>query len=172
LCRAHGPLLFYVASRKFNVPSVDCEPLLQEALLSYFTTSSRVDDPKAWLVAAVCNASRHYWRRRARQEHVEGKSINDLVSHPEVANFEQVERKILVRFLLERLRPRQREVLRLHYFEGLTAPEIANKLDTTPAYAGKLIGKALARVRALYREWHQPHHVGPSRPDGPGSLNG
>lgn len=29
-------------------------------------TNTNVDNPKAWLVAATCDASRHYWRTCGR----------------------------------------------------------------------------------------------------------
>lgn len=122
--------------------------------MSYLTAGCRIDNPKAWLVGAVCNASRRYWRERARREHTEGTSIDDLATPPEVVDIDRLEREILVRRLLEELQPRQREVLRLHYFDGFTATEIADKLDTTVRYAQKLIWKALSKARVLYRRLH------------------
>jgi RNA polymerase sigma factor (sigma-70 family) len=49
---------------------------------------------------------------------------------------------------LNRLAPRTREVLRLHY-DGLSAAEIAERLGYTPAYAAKLIQQSRRRLGEL-----------------------
>ena len=146
----HRQLLLYIAGRKFNVPEEDCEPLLHDALLSLLRTDERVGNPKAWLVAAVCNASRAYWRGRARVHDVEGARIEEIPCSPQTLDVERIEREILVREVVRWMEPGDREVLRLHYYEQLTAPEVAVRLATTSRYAEKLIAKALGRARTVY----------------------
>jgi DNA-directed RNA polymerase specialized sigma24 family protein len=51
--------------------------------------------------------------------------------------------------MLAAMTSRHREVLRLHYYEQLSATEIARHLGTTRRYAEKLIGKALKQARRL-----------------------
>jgi DNA-directed RNA polymerase specialized sigma24 family protein len=48
------------------------------------------------------------------------------------------------------LQPRCRETLRLHYFEGRSAGEVAREMETTTRYAEKLIHNCLKRVREIY----------------------
>lgn len=148
-------LLLCVAGRKFHVPDADCEPLVQEALFSFLTAGCHIHNPKAWLVGAVCNASRRYWRDRARTSEMEGTRLDELADAAQQMDVERLEQTILVRRLLERLRPGEREILRLHYFEGQTAAEIAATLDTTVRYAEKLICKALAQARREYVSLHR-----------------
>jgi RNA polymerase sigma factor (sigma-70 family) len=50
---------------------------------------------------------------------------------------------------LRHLSPRGREVLRLHYDEGLSVSDVAERLGTSPRYAAKLIEKYLRRVAEL-----------------------
>lgn len=138
------------------MPDGDCEQLLQDALFSYLTVGRPVENPRAWLVAAVCNASRHYWRFRARTTSMEGTRLDEIPDLPQEMDVERLELEILVRSLLERLHPGDREVLRLHYFEGMTAAEMAAALDTTVRYAQKLISKALVRVRREYQRLNTP----------------
>ncbi|MDQ3279897.1 MAG: sigma-70 family RNA polymerase sigma factor [Acidobacteriota bacterium] len=154
---AYRPLLLWVAGGKFNVPEEDCDPIVQDALLSFLTTATKVEKPKAWLIAAVCNASRHYWRVRARAALVETEHIDQGFDAPNTSDIEALDRRLLVRALLARLVPKQREVLRLHYFEGKTAVEIAEAFDTTPGYAEKLIVTALTNMRRLYARAGKRH---------------
>jgi RNA polymerase sigma factor (sigma-70 family) len=139
-----------VARQKFDVPDSDCESLVQEALCSYLTTSGPIENPRAWLVGAVCNASRHYWRDRIRRNKIEGTRIDDFLDVSHEMDIERLERAIFIRELLDGLRPGAREVLRLHYFEGRTATEVATALGTSVRYAEKRIFKALQEARRKY----------------------
>ncbi|HEU4889783.1 MAG TPA: sigma factor, partial [Thermoanaerobaculia bacterium] len=64
----HRNLLLYVACRKFRIPDCDAENLIQEVFLSFLQTGTKIENVRAWLVAAMCNASRHYWRAQGRIE--------------------------------------------------------------------------------------------------------
>jgi RNA polymerase sigma factor (sigma-70 family) len=143
-------LLLYVAARKFHVPAMDCEALVHEALMALLQACVRIENPKAWLVAAVCNASRAYWRTRARITNMEGARIDSLADTTDTFDAKRIEQEVLVRALVRRLRPEDREILRLHYYEQLTAAEIATRFQTTTGYAEKLIVIALRRARDIY----------------------
>lgn len=142
-------LLLSVACRKFRVPDADAEGLLQEVFLSFLQTGARIDNVKGWLVAAVCNASRHYWRSQGKLEQLPDDYLeqSDPLSH---ALIEKHAMELTVQKALGYLQPRCRETLRLHYFEGRSASEVARELDTTMRYAEKLIHNCLKRVREIY----------------------
>src|SRR5437016_196342 len=53
----HRTLLLYLASRKFHIIDGEAENLIQEVFLSFLQTCTRIDNVRAWLVAAMCNAS-------------------------------------------------------------------------------------------------------------------
>lgn len=146
----HRRLLLSVALRKFNIPSDDAELLVQEAVLAYLTADTDIRNPKAWLVATVCNGSRAYWRRRVRAEHVEGTPLLEADHLLDEAAAARIERTVLVQAVLAALRPDDRELLRLHYFEQLTAGEIAPLLGTTARYVVKRISIALRRAREAF----------------------
>ncbi|HXG58758.1 MAG TPA: sigma-70 family RNA polymerase sigma factor [Thermoanaerobaculia bacterium] len=140
----HRPLLLYLAARKFRVPNGDAEALLQEVFVSYLLSAHTVENVRAWLIAAICNASRHYWRVRGRTESLEegvGEAYEDAG---------RLERELTMRQVLGYLQPRCRETLQLHYLEGRTAGDIAAIFDTTIRYAEKLIHKCLKRARDVY----------------------
>src|SRR4029079_3127976 len=104
---------------------------------------------RAWLVAAICNASRHYWRTQGRAEQLP----DDYVEHSDPGSDAPPEERALemtVRQALQYLQPRCRETLWLHYFEGRSAADVARELHTTPRDAEKLIHNCLKRVREIY----------------------
>ena len=145
----HRTLLLYVACRKFRIPDADAENLIQEVFLSFLQTGTKIENIRAWLVAAMCNASRHYWRAQGRTE-----SLPDNVGdHSDPASHglaDQYNTKLTVRQALDYLQPRCRETLWLHYFEGRSANDVARELETTNRYAEKLIHNCLKRVREIY----------------------
>lgn len=142
-------LLLSVACRKFRVPEADAESLLQEVFVSFLQTSAKIDNTRAWLVAAICNASRHYWRSQGRAERLPEDFLeqSDPGSH---ALPERFAMEMTVRQALQYLQPRCRETLWLHYFEGRSAADVARELETTTRYAEKLIHNCLKRVREIY----------------------
>jgi RNA polymerase sigma factor (sigma-70 family) len=145
----HRNLLLYVACRKFRVPDCDAENLIQEVFLSLMQTGTKIENVRAWLVAAMCNASRHYWRSSGRTESLpeDFNDHSDPISH---GLAEQYTMKMTVRQALEYLQPRCKETLWLHYFEGRSAGDVARELETTNRYAEKLIHNCLKRVREIY----------------------
>ena len=142
-------LLMSVACRKFRVPESDAENLLQEVFVSYLQTGTKIENVRAWLVAAMCNASRHYWRATSRTEALP----DDFNEHSDPGSHglaDEFAKKLTLRQALEYLQPRCRETLWLHYFEGRSASDVARELQTTSRYAEKLIHNCLKRVREIY----------------------
>src|ERR1051325_3291997 len=145
----HRSLLLYVASRKFRIPESDSENLIQEVFLSFLQSGTKIDNVRAWLVAAMCNASRHYWRAQGRAESLP----EDIGDHSDPGSHglaDQFATQMTVRQALQYLQPRCRETLWLHYFEGRSAGDVARELETTNSYAEKLIHNCLKRVREIY----------------------
>ncbi|HEV8435699.1 MAG TPA: sigma factor, partial [Thermoanaerobaculia bacterium] len=64
----HRTLLLFIASRKFHIADGEAENLIQDVFLSFLQTCTRIDNVRSWLVAAMCNASRHFWRAQGRTE--------------------------------------------------------------------------------------------------------
>ncbi len=149
LYEQYRDLLLHVACRKFRVPDSDAENLMQEVFLAYMQTEARVENTKAWLVAAMCNASRHYWRQQSRTESLPDdiSDHSDPVSHGLADQFAVT---LTLRKALRYLQPRCRETLYLHYYEGRSAVDVAREMDTTSRYAEKLIHNCLKRVREIY----------------------
>ncbi len=145
----HRNLLLWVACRKFRIPDSDAENLIQEVFLSFLQTGTKIDNVRAWLVAAMCNASRHYWRAQGRIESLPD-DFNDQSDPRSHGLAEEFAMKMTMRQTLEYLQPRCRETLWLHYFEGRSASDVARELETTNRYAEKLIHNCLKRAREVY----------------------
>jgi RNA polymerase sigma factor (sigma-70 family) len=145
----HRTLLMYVACRKFRIPDCDAENLIQEVFLSFIQTGTRIENVRAWLVAAMCNASRHYWRAQGRTESLPD-NFNDHCDPGSQGLEQKFAMKMTIRQALDYLQPRCRETLWLHYFEGRSAGDVARELETTNRYAEKLIHNCLKRVREIY----------------------
>jgi len=142
-------LLLSVGCKKFRIPECEAENLIQEVFLSYLQAGTKIENAKAWLVAAMCNASRHYWRAQGRTESLPddyGERCDPMSNG--VADREV--QKLTVHQALEYLQPRCRQTLYLHYFEGRSAGDVAREMDTTNRYAEKLIHNCLKRVREIY----------------------
>ena len=149
LYERHRPLLLHVGCRKFRIPESEVESLIQDVFLSFLMTKTKVENTRAWLAAAMCNASRHYWRAQGRTEALPddlaersdpgSQSIGDLMAS-----------QLTMRHVLAYLRPQCRETLRMHYYEGRSAAEVGRELDTTTRYAEKLIHNCLKRAREIY----------------------
>lgn len=141
-------LLIHIACRKFGVPERDAEALIQEVFLAFLRSGDAVVNVRAWLVGAVCNASRHYLRGARRIEPLPDDYRAADAADERLA--EQMATNLTVRQAIGYLQPRCRETLWLHYYEGRTAKDVAAAFDTSPRYAEKLIHNCLERVRRIY----------------------
>lgn len=141
---ANAALLLRIAEGKFRVPHEDAEALLHDVFATYLMHHASVQNPRSWLVAAICNASRGYWR--SRREHDE---LQDEHSTESGSDSDGFFRQLLVRQAVGSLRDKCKETLRLHYWEGRTAIELAEAFGTTRRYAEKLIHKCLKYTRDL-----------------------
>lgn len=142
-------LLLSVACRKFRVPEYEAENLIQEVFLSYLQAGTRIENAKAWLVAAMCNASRHYWRAQGRTEALP-EDFEERCDPTSSGVADRVAQEMTLRQALGYLQPRCRQTLYLHYFEGRSAGDVAREMETTNRYAEKLIHNCLKRAREIY----------------------
>jgi RNA polymerase sigma-B factor len=70
------------------------------------------------------------------------------------ANLDAVLNKEVITGLLDRLRPRQRQILQLRFFEELSQAQIAEQIGTSQVHVGRLIASSLAELRSHLREDH------------------
>lgn len=73
------------------------------------------------------------------------------------SSLEAVLDKEVIAGLLDRLNPRQQQILRLRFFDELSQAQIAEKIGTSQVHVGRLIATSLAELRGHLRD-------DPSRP--------
>lgn len=145
----HRTLLLYIASRKFHIADGEAENLIQDVFLSFLQTCTRIENVRSWLVAAMCNASRHFWRAQGRTEPLPDDYAN--ACDPKTwGTADEHAMRLTMSKVVGYMQPKCRDTLRLHYFEGRSANDIAKELETTPRYAEKLIHNCLRRAREIY----------------------
>jgi RNA polymerase sigma factor (sigma-70 family) len=144
-------LLVSLAVRKFQVPAVDAEALAHEVFLSYLRHADEVRDLHHWLVGAICNASRYYWRKHGRN--IEQLDTEVAAGRPDPSLQDvltSLPNRIAVEEVLDAMSPRWAHILRLRYFEGYSIKEIAEHLGVTSKYTQKLVTKCLRRAEEIF----------------------
>jgi len=145
----HYDLLVGIAVSRFRIPQADAETLAHEVFLDFLLRAPGVNDQRAWLIACICNASKHYLRTAQRTEPLPeaGPDPADPRSARAVDTWPD---ELAAREAFERPTPRCQLALRLRYLDGHTVPEIADILGTTKRYATKLIGRCLDQAQRRY----------------------
>lgn len=75
-------------------------------------------------------------------------SYADMIG-AEDPRYELAEMDVDVATALRMLKPRQREILRLRFFEGLTQREIAERIGVSQMQVSRLLARCLAELREL-----------------------
>ena len=105
----------------------DAEDLVQTTLVKVVPQWRRIrDNPEPYVRRVLVNENVSRWRRRRWREHPTDDLPEAFAEGPDHAEL------IAVRDALAGLAPRQRAVLVLRYYEGLSEAEIADTLGIAP----------------------------------------
>lgn len=147
----HAPLLRRIAIRKFQVPSCDADALVHDVFLNCLLTARNIrTDLRGYLIAAICNACRNYWRTRRSEQRVfadDEHAAADVVADD---LFDGLALNLVVASTLARLGRRCRELLRRYYLNGEATPAIAAAMNTTPANVNYLMHVCRKHARVVY----------------------
>jgi len=142
LFRRHGRMIWTISKRILRDPA-EAEDLVQEVFLYVYRKAAAYDSAKgtgrSWLVQVTYTQA--FLRRREMKAHgLYASGIPDSrpvrsTEHRCVAEYDLTVEGLFGRArwkkIVEELTEDQRETLRLHFFEGLTFAEIAEKLGQT-----------------------------------------
>lgn len=150
LTRWHRELLRYV-HRLTDDPDLS-EDLAQEALMRLLRADpdKPMQNARAWLYRVATNLVRDHARRAEMMRRRQVPLDTDAPQTPEQA-LERNEAVTQVRAVLERLSPRDREVLMLRE-SGFKHREIAEIVHVKAESVSVVIGRALQRFRSAYLE--------------------
>ncbi|HEV8435690.1 MAG TPA: sigma-70 family RNA polymerase sigma factor [Thermoanaerobaculia bacterium] len=150
----HAFLLRRIAVRKFAIPDDEAEALVHDVFVEYLVRPRGVHNVRNYLIAAVCNASRNYWRaKQTRERHFPSHSDGmpaEIPGRVEADVLEGLSLRMTIGATLARLGTRCREVLRRYYLEEENAASIAAALDTTPSNVNYLMHICRKKARAIY----------------------
>ena len=129
--------------------SAAAEDVTAQAFERAYKRRSRFDarrgTPRAWLFGIARNAALDELRRRKRVETTELPAPSSAPGPDEAA--ELAAERDAVRAALQRLAPRDREVIALKYHAELSNTELAAVLGVSPTNAGTLLHRAMTKLR-------------------------
>jgi RNA polymerase sigma factor (sigma-70 family) len=144
-------LLVSLAVRKFQVPAVDAEALAHEVFVSYIRHSYDIRDLHHWLIGAICNACRYYWRKHGRNIEQLDTDVAAERPDPRWRNVQtDLPDNIALGEVLDAMPPRWARLLRLRYLEGHSIKELADLEGVTSKYMQKLVAKCLQRAQEIF----------------------
>jgi RNA polymerase sigma-70 factor (ECF subfamily) len=145
------PIRRWLVSRS-SVPTADVDDLAQEVFLRLLRYSDDVivENPQSYLFRIATNVANE-WRERARVRRPHGESwLEDLQIAPGDEPENTLARTLVhrnVHAAVDRLPPRQREVLLLHVNEGLTYVQIAKQKQLTYRVVLRDLTRAYSQLR-------------------------
>jgi RNA polymerase sigma factor (sigma-70 family) len=146
----YGLLLRSIAIRRYGIPPDDAEALVHDTFVAYLERHTHIREVKPWLMGAVGNTCKHYWRDRKR----EAPLPDGLLEHSDPTAEIDANRsmwRITVAAVVARLGERCRETLQRYYWAQESTESIAKALDTSPGYVLRLLMACRRRVRDLLK---------------------
>jgi RNA polymerase sigma factor (sigma-70 family) len=145
------PLRRYLVARA-RLSSADADDLAQEVFLRMlrYERAELVTHPQAYLFRIAANVLAEWSTRASRRQPHASDWLAQLVDErdPQYECASEDESLELAR-AIGSLPPRAREILRLHYQEGLTHEVIAQRLNTTRRIVKRDLIRAYAELRGL-----------------------
>ena len=154
-------LVFSVALRIVRDPG-EAEEVVQTVFLDIFRAAAKFDVGKGilkvWILQYAYHRALHrkrhlvsnrFYRWEKLEAAVKIDATSSLAGHspgPEIVR--------LAEEMLERLKPRQRAVLEMTYYEGLTAEEIASRLGESAHVVRHDLYRSLAVLRTAFEKNH------------------
>ena len=144
----YGLLLRSIAMRRYGVPPDDAEALTHDTFIAYLERHTKIQDLKPWLMGAVCNACKHYWRDRKREAALpdDYEETIDPASNGSADNWVW---RITVAGLVARLGVQCRETLKRYYWDDESKEKIAATLSLSPGYVLHLLSSCRQRIREM-----------------------
>jgi RNA polymerase sigma-70 factor (ECF subfamily) len=149
LFERHGPLVFRIARRVLR-NDADAEDATQQTFIDIFRAAPQFDPSKGnfkpWLLMFAYHRTFNL-RRHLRTQPLEDLSSDIVLSQRGTT----AEAGISIREALGLIRPRQRRVIELTYFEGLTAMEVSDLTGESVRVVRHNLYRGLEKLRLIFR---------------------
>jgi RNA polymerase sigma factor (sigma-70 family) len=137
---------------RWSVRPADLDDVSQEVFLRLlrYDRAELVEHPQAYLFRMASNVAAERAMRAAHRHPHDSSWLAELRVESEHEPQQEVERAAAhahLQGVLEKLPPRSREVLRLHFGENLSHAQIAEQLHVTPRIVKRDLINAYARLR-------------------------
>jgi len=144
----YGLLLRSIAMRRYGIPPDDAEALVHDTFVAYLERHTKINDLKPWLMGAVSNGCKHYWRDRKREMPlpVDYEEAADPAPDCTADNWAW---RITVAGLVARLGEQCRETLKRYYWREESKESIAATLSLSPGYVLHLLSSCRQRIREM-----------------------
>ncbi len=145
-------LVFHVARRIVRDPG-EAEEVVQTVFLSIYRAVENFDSRKGmvrvWLLQYAYHRALHRKRHLTARRFYHWEELETAIEVGSACAFlgDSRENLRLVDQLLEKLKPRQRSVMELTYYEGLTAEEVAKRINESVHVVRREIHRSLAALR-------------------------
>ena len=129
------------------------EDLVQESYYRFLRADLRSSDEtyqKNYLFRIGTNLARDHWRRSPHKENLKSEPADQIPADNRTA--ERVQQRSDLRRALNRLKPREREILWLAYVEGSSHKEIAEVVGLRASSIRLLLFRARRKVADLLRK--------------------
>lgn len=153
-----SPLRQFLKARE-AVPNADLDDAAQEVFLRVMTynRTELIEHPRAYLYRVAANVAAEWAGRvRCSRPHESEWLAGLLAKERPDQDAAAAELEEEVRCAVQTLKPRQRDILKLHYAEGLGYAEIAERLGTTK----RSVKRALIRSYESLRQRLDPNLLG------------
>jgi RNA polymerase sigma factor (sigma-70 family) len=142
----YGVLLRTIAIRRYRVPPDEAEALVHDTFIAYLERHTVIRELKPWLMGAVGNSCKHYWRDRKREAPMP-EGVEETPAGGDAAD--EWAWRISVGAAVARLGEKCRETLRGYYWRDESNELIAARLATSPGYVRQLLVSCRRRVKEL-----------------------
>jgi RNA polymerase sigma factor (sigma-70 family) len=146
LITIHKALVFTITLRMTNDYHAS-QDLTQDTFVKAFVNIGKVksgDHFKPWVCTIARNVVRDYFRRTKRERTV---SFEQLKEYHGCSNIEVTRKRVIIQDALARLAERDRMLLTLSYYQGLSHGEVADVMKMTERNVKVCMHRARKRLR-------------------------
>lgn len=151
--RYHKPLLSFL--QKIVQSGHDAEDLAHEVFLRLWSQRAGIDPERnvgSWIFVTARRVAVDRYRNKSKEREFSDGAVKRGVEAFDLSPeemLEQTETKLLIDIAIEQMPARQRDIFSLHYYQGLTQEQIADRLKISKENVRKQIYNSKSQLRDL-----------------------